>query len=238
MIEALISQAQLSNVAAETLRNIVSLRVSQDLFDDLSADPAARAAAERLELQVKPSAFESHVPIIDRPFEEGAYFNAIDFPFQNWSKSRYSDGRFGVWYGADSIETTVWETVHHWRNFLADADNLQAGVRIERKVYAVHCEAALIDLRQLVSSFSSLVHPSDYSLCQQLGSKLHREGHPGLITQSARCAGDVFVILNRQVLSSPRQLCYLSYISSEDGIVVEREPGTPWLHIPPPAEGN
>lgn len=231
-MDGLFAGLGLADVHDDLARNIVSLRVSENLFDDLSADPAEQAQALRWELAGKPPLYGGEPPVIHRPFEEAAWFEAIGFPFRNWAASRYSDGRFGVWYGADSVETTVHETVHHWRHgLLADAGFDQDGVSIERKVYRVRCDAALIDLRSRVSDYPALVHPDDYSFAQQVGARLHREGHPGLVNRSARCAGDVYGVLNPAVLSQPRAACYLTYRLEGGAVVVEREPGREWLRL-------
>ncbi len=233
MIENVFASLALAETHRDLIRNIVSLRVSQDLFDDLSPDPAARQSAINLELATKPPLFVSPQPIIDRPFEEAAWNDAIGYPFKHWTRTRYSDGSFGVWYGADSIETSIHETVHHWRSgLLADAGFLQPGIRMERRIYAVRCDAALVDLRPAVPVFPALVDPADYSLTQQIGARLHREGHPGLVTQSARCSGDVYAVLNPRVLSQPRQTCHLSYTTTPQGVEVERSPGVVMMTCP------
>jgi hypothetical protein len=141
-------------------RNIVSLRESRNLFDDLSADPAEQAVAQQVESAVKPLHYHSPTPVIHRPFEEVEWFNAIGWPFQHWQSSRYSDGSFGVWYGADSVAATVYETACHWyRGLLLDAEGYaDEAVAIERKVYTVACDALLLDLRPRVAEFPALLH--------------------------------------------------------------------------------
>ena len=135
MSEDVFAHAGLADTHADLMRNIVSLRVSQDLFDDLSDRPADWDAAIALEVATKPPAFTSAQPVLHRPFEEARWNDAIHYPFRHWMRSRYSDGSFGVWYGADSIETTVHETVHHWRSgFLQDAGFTRPGIRAERKL--------------------------------------------------------------------------------------------------------
>lgn len=232
MSDELYAGLALADTHRDLVRNIVSLRVSEDLFDDLTDDPEARQAALALELQTKPALMVSRQPIIDRPFEESTWNTAIGYPFRNWTKSRYSDGSFGIWYGADTLRTTVYETVHHWRNgFLADAGFTQDGIRIERKLYNVRCDAVLIDVRAVTLRFPDLRHPTDYTLAQQVGARLHREGHPGLVATSARCDGDVYALLNPAVLTDPRQICFLTYTTTTQGVSIEREPGVSMMLI-------
>ena len=232
MSEDVFAHAGLAETHADLMRNIVSLRVSQDLFDDLSDRPADWDAAIALEVATKPPAFTSAQPVLHRPFEEARWNDAIHYPFRHWMRSRYSDGSFGVWYGADSIETTVHETVHHWRSgFLRDAGFTRPGIRVERKLYRVRCDAALLDLRPALAHAPALVDPADYSLTQQIGARLHREGHPGLVSRSARCDGDIHGVLNPGVLSDPRQVCFLTYFTTDTGVAVEREPGRVWMRL-------
>ena len=233
MIENVFAAITLAETHGDVIRNIVSLRVSEDLFDDLSDDRGAWNSAIELELMTKPAHFKSATPVIDRPFEEAAWNDAIGYPFKHWMRSRYSDGSFGVWYGADSIDTTIHETAHHWREgLLADAGFIGPGIKIERKIYNVRCDAALVDLRPAVAGFPSLVDLRDYTITQQIGARLHREGHPGLVTRSSRCGGDIYTVLNPKVLRDPRQVCNLTYTTTDHGIEVERQPGTVLMVLP------
>jgi len=225
-MDAIFAGLRLADTHDDLYRNIVSLRVTENLFDDLSDKHEDWQTAIELELQTKPATYTSSTPIIHRPFEEAAWNEAIGFPFKEWSRSRYSDGTFGVWYGSDALETTIHETIYHWRNsLLADAGFTEPGIKIERRVHLVRCDAALIDLRSLVLKHPMIVDAEDYALTQQIGGRLHREGHPGLVTISARCTGVVYAILNPVVLSNPRPYCYLTYITTESGVEVERTPG-------------
>jgi hypothetical protein len=123
--------------------------------------------------------------------------------------------------------------VHHWyHGLLGDAGFCDEGVIAERKVYAVRCDAALLDFRPLAADYPDLVHRTDYSFTQSIGARLHREGHPGLATMSARCAGENFAVLNPAVLSTPRHTCYLTYRIGKGQIEIEKQVGQTWLRIP------
>ncbi|MEZ5649354.1 MAG: RES family NAD+ phosphorylase [Burkholderiaceae bacterium] len=229
----------LADLSQDMARNIVSLRQSQDLFDDLTDDPAGWRLAQTVEDEVKPPPYRSWAPIIDRPFEDAAWFNAIEWPFKHWQSSRFSDGSFGVWYGSESVETTVYETVHHWyHGLIADAGFQHEAVIAERKVYLVTCRGALLDLRPASATHADLLHPTDYSFAQTIGSRIHREGHPGLVIQSVRrTGGENAAVFNPAVLSEPRQDCQLTYRLAGDRIRVERRPGRAWFTIDVAAPG-
>ena len=232
-MNSLFAHIRLADIHQDVARNIVSLRESQDLFDDLTDDPAEWLLAQKVEDEVKPPPYASRKPIIDRPFEDAQWFNAIQWPFKHWQASRFSDGSFGVWYGSESVETTVYESAYHWyRGFLSDAGFEQMAVIAERKVYWVACNAALLDFRQAAAIQPDLLHPSDYRFCQTVGSRIRREGHPGLLTPSVRRpAGENLAIFNPAVLSNPRHHCQLSYRLEGGQIVVEKQPGATWMSL-------
>lgn len=230
----LFSCLTLADVHGDVMRNIVSLRKSQDLFDDLTESAEEWLLAQRVEDEIKPPPYRSHTPVIHRPFEEAEWFNAISWPFKHWQASRFSDGSFGVWYGCDSVQTTVFESAYHWyRGLLSDAGFEREMVLSERKLYSVACNAALLDFRLVAhEQFPDLIHKTDYSFTQSIGARIHREGHPGLLISSARYQdGENYAVFNPTVLSNPRHYCQLTYRLEAQHIVVEKEAGIAWLEI-------
>jgi len=229
----LFSQVGLIDIHSDLTRNIVSLRISENLFDDLTEDTEAWQSAQQLESDTKPKIFTNETPVIHRPFEESEWNMAIGFPFLNSAQSRYSDGAYGVWYGAGDLETTVYETVHHWKTkLLSDAEGfLKPGVSIERKVYLVRCDSALIDLRPLVQKYPETCYPDDYTATHAIGRKMHHEGHPGLVNKSARCEGEVYAVFTPDVLSNARHTCFLTYITTDKGVDIQKIPGKKWMTI-------
>ncbi|HJT61653.1 MAG TPA: RES family NAD+ phosphorylase [Burkholderiales bacterium] len=219
---------QVADYRGDLVRNIKGIRVSQDLFDDLAGDAADAAVAIAAESATRIS---SPAPLITRPFDYGT---VITYPFvpQNWHATRYSDGlRYGVWYGALELETTVRETLYHWHRFLTDSFRLDREIVGERRVFQVRCEAILIDLRN--TSEPRLVERNDYRFTQQLGAYLSQRAQSGLLAPSARGPGTAAAILRPEALSEVRDLCYLTYRMNplQDTAVVERTPGETWLRI-------
>lgn len=223
------------------LRNIISLRVSESLFDDLSDDASAQSHLAQVELDQKPGEYAGQA-IVERPFEESRYlkrlYEAVAFPFDNAAQSRFSDGRFGVWYGANTLLTGVHETVYHWHYHLIEGVRQKPAVVHygERKVFKVRCRAALLDLRPQVNVYPKLLDKDDYRFCQRLGAALFKDGYPGLINRSARTpypSGVIAAIFNPKVLENVRDLCYLSYVFHPGAhrVQVERKPGELWREI-------
>ncbi len=212
----------LLDIHKDLARNIASLIISENLFDDLSDSPKDWETAIQVELDGKPKIYNSFSPILHRPFEEAHWDNAINYPFNHWMKSRFSNGSHGVWYGADSIKTSIYESAHHWYyGLLKDAGFDKVGMIAQRRVYLVHCDAALINLKEKTLSYPQITDPYDYKYCQDIGTRLHHEGHPGLISCSVRNpTGETYAIFRPQVLSSPRIFAYFSYQLLQNEILV------------------
>lgn len=167
-----------------------------DEYDDLSDDMSARAHAHRM------SSLSANY------FSENKFqYDAIDFIFEakNWEATRFGNGDFPVWYGSLDLATTFYETIHRWKKSFIDAPKNFNETRISvlRKVFTVLCKAALIDLREYANS---LAHPDPgfYPNTQQIGRRIHQEGYPGLLTQSARIKnGENIAIFKKEILSDP-----------------------------------
>jgi hypothetical protein len=222
-----------TDFAGDLVRNIKSIRVSQNLFDDLADSAAAVRVAQTAESRAR---IPSAEPLITRPFDYGSVIT-WSFRSEHWQASRFSDGtRYGVWYGALDLETTVYETVFHWHRFLMDSfpqeDRVITG---ERRAFDVKCEALLIDLRGREREAPELVGRRSYAFTQALGRHLVERGQSGLLVRSARCEGVNAAILEARRLSGVRDRAMLTYRCNptQDRVVVERTPGRRWLTIAP-----
>jgi RES domain-containing protein len=219
------------NFSDNVLRNIVSLRKSLDLFDDLHDNNELSAAvATAAESRVK-----NHIPTdkISRGFH---YSTAIDYPFESavYLATRYSDSSYPTWYGSLDLKTTIYETTYHMLKAEMAVEGINEIVIRERAVYDIRCEAALIDLSEYQEIHASLTDPTDYNFTQQIGHHAYRKGHSGLLVPSARYhKGKNVVIFNRHVLKDPKTKCYLTYQLNlaKKEIIVERTPGKVWLRI-------
>jgi hypothetical protein len=237
MYEKLIREV--ADFHGDLVRNIKGLRVSQDLFDDLSEDPADRAAALAAESATR---LPSASPMISRPFEYGT---VITYPFlpQNWQATRFSDGlAYGVWYGALELETTVYETAYHWHRFVTDSFAAEKREVIgERRLLDVRCDAILIDLRGKEKRAPRLLDRRDYGYPQALGRYLRAQSQNGLLVRSARApaalSADNAALFRPEALSRVREKCFLTYRMNPaaDEITVERVPGRRWLKLRPSA---
>jgi hypothetical protein len=211
------------SVDMDTYRNIVSLRESANLFDELSDDPFDQAVAVQAELETKK---DIH-PATPAPIYKGfAYNTAIAYPFltEPFLDTRFGDGSYDVWYGSMEMITTIYETCYHIYRAVVSVEDHPNLVKQERAVYTVNCNGILIDLSGKVDDHPDLV-ANDYGFCQLIGKKLQKEGHPGILYRSARTDGINLAVFNPGILSNPQNNCFLTYIIStkEKAIRIERE---------------
>lgn len=222
---------EVADYHGDLVRNIQTIRVSQDLFDDLSPERGDQAVAIAAEGAGR---IPSEAPLITRPFDYGT---VITYPFAsfNGQGTRFSDGlRYGAWYGSLELETTVYETAYHRYRFLRDSfPSMDREIRAERRVFDVRCDAILIDLRGKEIAEPRLVERASYAYTQPLGAYLQAQGTNGLLARSARCDGMNAAIFRPAVLSRVRDLCHLTYIMNpaQDTATIERTPGETWLRI-------
>jgi len=210
----------------DVFRNIVSLRESEDLFDDLSGgDVGLSEVAIEAEMRVKKDLHPAQPGVIFRGFH---YNTAIGYPFETepYIATRYGDGTFGVWYGSLDIETTFFETIFHMIRAEMAVEGLSEIIIRERAVYKVHCCAILLDLCGKEKAFPQLVG-NDYTFTHSIAQRLHHEGHPGILAPSARCDGINIAIFNPAVLSNPINNCFLTYYFDPQTmeVKIEREEG-------------
>ncbi len=120
----------------------------------------------------------------------------LDFalaPFAYLSASRFSAGKFGVFYAAHDFETAVAEVAHHMTPSYRDGD---ATPMITRKQYL---DARVVSARIADIRFASvpnldirLYDTQDWSAGQTFGESIH-ETHDGIVADSVRRAGGTCV---------------------------------------------
>ena len=221
----------------DLIRNIAGIRKSQNLFDDLSPNPTDWEIAIAAEGAAR---IPTAAALISRPFDYGTVIS-YSFESAHWQATRYSDGTtYGVWYGALDIETTVYETAWHWYRFVTDSfPSEDREIVTERRVFAVRCDALLVELRGKRVTHPDLVNRSSYAFTQQIGRYLHEQGLNGLLAPAARCDGVNAAIFKQERLSNVRDRAILTYRLNavRDTFAAERAPGRKWIRLAPSTLG-
>lgn len=96
--------------------------------------------------------------------------------------SRFSDGRYGVWYCGDRFEVALAETAYHFERFMAATREPPADAQYRE--LTVRIEGALHDLRG--DGFGEYLAPDDWGPSQQLGKSLRETGSDGIVYPSVR----------------------------------------------------
>jgi len=199
-------------------RNIVSLRVSENLFDDLLDDLGDLDSHDVLvNFEIDHKKSTCRATMRERSFY---YSTAIEYPFNtdNFMSSRYSDATYPAWYSSLTLDTTIYETLY-WMigeglSVEQDWNSENRVMHRERAVYQVHVECMAFDLIGLEKDIPELMHTSDYSMTQMIGKRLHQEGARGIVFPSVRSPTNEpnIVIFDINVISSqPKLLHYLTY---------------------------
>jgi hypothetical protein len=106
------------------------------------------------------------------------------FTHLNPDGSRFSDGRYGVFYAAKELETALRETVYHTGRFLALTR--EPPTRVEMRCYVTRIAAKFHDVR---GGYPELHDPDDYAASQAFAGALRSAGSDGIVYDSVRRAG-------------------------------------------------
>jgi hypothetical protein len=195
------------------------------LFERVSADPAVWEALAAADMLVNPrmrdEVGEIHlVPPEDRVSGPGASFVMAAFTHLNPLGSRFSAGRFGVYYAARDLATAVAETTFHFARFARDAGDPP---RYEDfRVLVSRIDARLHDVGSLPSEEREpLLDPDSYAASQPWAAALREAGSHGVHYPSVRQAGGKCVGIFRPLSAGlPRVVRHLQY--HWDGEAVRR----------------
>jgi hypothetical protein len=173
---------------------------------DAIADPADLDVVFAIEALANPrlrdEAGELHlVPREERVSGPGATPVMAAFTHLNPEGSRFSDGSYGVYYAAHSLETSVAEVSHHRALFMRRTD--EPAIDLDMRLVTASVEAELHDLGSVPEAgappnpFAAALDPDHYAASQRLGRALREAGSWGLRWPSVRDAGGECVGLFR-----------------------------------------
>jgi len=145
----------------------------------------------------------SLVPPADRVAGPGATLIMAAFTHLNPLGSRFSDGSWGVYYAADSLDTAVAEVSHHRGQFLART--AEEAIDIDLRWLHADLMDKLHDLRGQGASIPGVYDPDLYGESQDLGRTLRSQGSPGIVYDSVRRPlGQCAAVFKPRALSNAR----------------------------------
>ena len=124
--------------------------------------------------------------------------------------TRFSDGTYGVYYCASSLQAAVAETSYHRAEFLAATR--EDSMELTMRVYVNRIVKPLHDIRQ---GFDALHDPdtSTYPQAQAFGSQVRASNSWGLLYRSVRAAGhECAAIFRPKAVTLPVQGPHLRYV--------------------------
>jgi hypothetical protein len=148
------------------------------------------------------------VPKEERVSGAGASVVMAAFTHIGYS-SRFSDGSFGVYYAARSLETAVRETAFHRARFLSATN--EAPGEIDMRAYVGKIKEPMKDIR--APRFKALHDPDDYSNSQAFGKQRRKKGDWGLTFNSVRHpGGECVAVFRPRAISLPVAGAALGYV--------------------------
>lgn len=126
------------------------------------------------------------VPPKDRISGPGTTPIMAAFTHPNPDGSRFSDGRYGVYYAGESVETAIAESRFHRERFMAFSR--EPPMRLEMRAYYARIRTELHDLRGQVQAHPEWFDPDParYGPGQALGARLRSNGSNGVVYPSVR----------------------------------------------------
>lgn len=199
---------------APCYRIVASRMPTIHLFERV-ADPADWDALYALESLTNPrirdEVGELHlVPRADRV--SGVNASVVMAPFTHLSPqgTRFTDGRFGAYYAAESIDTAIAETRYHREIFLRATS--EPPMEIEMRCYLADVSCVLHDVRRRRTELPDIYDPISYAASQSLGRVLHAEGSNGIAFDSVRRdGGECVAVFRPRLVQNIRQGVHLRY---------------------------
>lgn len=123
--------------------------------------------------------------------------------------SRFSDGSYGVYYAARTLETAVRETAYHRARFLAATR--EAPGEVDMRAYVGRPLKPYLDVRG--AQYAKLHDPKDYAASQAFAKPLRDAGEWGLVYRSVRHpGGECIAAFRPQAVSIPVAGAALAYV--------------------------
>lgn len=155
----------------------------------------------------------SLIPENERIFGQGTTPIMSAFTHLNPEGSRFTNGTYGVYYAAKTIETAIAETKFHKILFLATTN--EPAIEIDMCSYASNINAPYHDVRQMQAEQAGIYNasPLHYSTAQAFAKKMRGKGSNGIVYDSVRDKkGECIAIFKPNLLSPVKQGMHYCYV--------------------------
>ncbi len=137
----------------------------------------------------------SLVPAVDRVTGTGATLVMAAFTHLNPEGSRFSDGSYGVYYAAHTLDTAIAEVSHHRARFLARTAEppIDIDLRWIKADLAAHAHDIRAETMPTTAALAEIYHPDHCAASQALGRALRKSACSALAFDSVRHPGGLCV---------------------------------------------
>jgi hypothetical protein len=194
-------------------RLIASRYPTVGLFDDI-ASPADLDVIFAIEGLTNPRIRQelgelSLVDPVDRIVGVGASLVMAAFTHLNPLGSRFSDGSYGVYYAAESLDTAIAEVSHHRVLFLQRTQEPE--IDLDMRWIQADLQGRVHDIRGLQAQMPAVYSPDHYGASQALGRQLRGQGGAVLAYDSVRHpGGQCAAVFKPRALSNARAMGHLA----------------------------
>jgi len=151
------------------------------------------------------------VPQYDRISGRGTSYIMAAFTHLNPAGSRFSDGTYGIFYAAYTLDTAIAETRYHREEFLQATS--EPPMELDMRVLLADLREQFHDIRGSQHERPDIYAADDYSASQALGKRLRGHNSWGIVYDSVRHpGGECAAVFRPPALSNCRQERYLCYV--------------------------
>lgn len=125
--------------------------------------------------------------------------------------SRFTNGDYGIYYGAKALNTAIAETVYHRERFLSATH--EADTELTMRQYINRVALELHDIRE--GDYERCHNPDSYEISQGFARELRHSGSNGIVYRSVRDpAGECVAAFRPRSVTIPIQGVHLRYVWS------------------------
>ena len=197
---------------SDWFRIIPSRYPTVGIFEEVT-DPKDLETVLLIEAATNPRILDEagEVPLV-RPEDRiaGPGSTPIMASFTHTKPSRFSDGKFGVFYAGHDEATAIAETAYHRSMFLRDCK--LPNERLDMRVYTATVRGQYDDIRGRAQS-DALYDPKSYRVSQPYGEALYvANAVDGIVYRSVRHrAGECVCVFRPRLVERCRELRHLEY---------------------------
>ncbi len=151
------------------------------------------------------------VPPKDVVTGPGSSYIMAAFTHLNPDGSRFSNGTWGIYYAAHTMETAIQETIYHkTQGFMSATD--ETSTDLDMLVLTANLNASLHDIRKMQTNLPEIYSKKNYAAGQILGRTLKENNSWGIAYNSVRHrGGENIAIFRPPALSHCCPMKHLTY---------------------------